>query len=208
MSARGKFITLEGADNAGKSTQASLLADFLREQTIEVLQTREPGGTESSESIRELVLNLDGLDGVSETLLMFAARREHILRKIEPALAAGRWVICDRFTDSTIAYQGGGRGVSRDFINMLAHYVQGETVAELTFYLQSPPAIATNPLFAAEKFERENEVFYRRVTAMYDQLAQQQPQRIQCIPTYDKKRQRTREEMAADIHAIVRATLL
>lgn len=198
---RGKFITFEGTDFSGKSTQAELLCDYLKQRGYPVLMTREPGGTAIGEDIRRLVLHTERLDGLTETLLMFAARREHIIHQIDPALAAGTWVICDRFTDSTYAYQGGGRGVEQDIITQLAHWVQDTLTPDITFYLNSPPASSSAPLLANETFERENTAFYERIAKVYKQLANREPQRVITImnDTKDGKARRARDDIQTEI---------
>ncbi|MCH9758148.1 MAG: dTMP kinase [Proteobacteria bacterium] len=201
---RGKFITFEGTDHAGKSTQANLLAEYLQQQRqLQIIRTREPGGTEVSERIREIALHEKNLDGISETLLMFAARREHVLRKIEPALASGAWVICDRFTDSTFAYQGGGRGVSLSLIQQLAQHVHPDTMPDLTFYLPSPPKSSSTPLLADETFEGEGNAFYQRTSEQFKQLARKHSQRIATIENQHGKKRRPRDDIAADIQQII-----
>lgn len=139
-SARGRFITLEGGEGAGKSTQIRLLAAWLRERGIDVVQTREPGGAPGAERIRELLVkgDADSWTPIAETLLHYAARADHLGRTIRPALAAGRWVICDRFADSTTAYQGYGHGVAFDFIDSLFKAVVGDTAPDLTLILDLP----------------------------------------------------------------------
>jgi len=128
---KGRFITLEGVDGAGKSSHVQWIADFLREKGHEVLETREPGGTMVGERLRDLLL-AEPMEIETETLLMFAARREHITRVILPALSAGRWVVSDRFTDATYAYQGGGRGLAKERIALLETWVQGAFQPDLT----------------------------------------------------------------------------
>lgn len=207
---RGKFITFEGIDASGKSTQAALLCERLTARGIEAVRTREPGGSALAERIRDIALRVpEGEtqpDGISETLLMFAARREHILRRIAPALAAGRWVVCDRFTDSTFAYQGGGRGVDADFISQLARQVQGGIAPDLTFYLESPAATSPNPLFSQEIFEHESKDFYKNVIKAYKKLAQQQKQRIVVIKNGSPRRDR--DEIGRDIWQALEQRLL
>src|SRR5208283_1298103 len=139
---RGKFITLEGIDGAGKSTQLEWLADFWRARGHDLVMTREPGGTALGEQLRKLLLDSKKpMHAETETLLMFAARREHIHQVILPNLEAGRWVLCDRFTDATFAYQGGGRGLGDDSIRRLESLVQGARRPDLTLLLDVPVAI-------------------------------------------------------------------
>ena len=180
---RGIFITLEGMDNAGKSTQAALLATHLRTRG-EVLLTREPGGTDIGEELRRLVTQTEDLDIATETLLLLAARREHICRRILPALQAGQWVVCDRFSDSTLAYQGGGRGVSRQWLTDCLHGVEEDLRPDLTFYLWSPPEAAA---IAAPQdvFERAGASFRSKVEETYETLARDNPSRIVTVPWHD-----------------------
>ncbi len=181
---RGKFITLEGVDGAGKSTHLAWIAERLRQGGREVVVTREPGGTPLGERLRELLL-AEPMDIETETLLMFAARREHLARVIEPALQAGRWVLSDRFTDATFAYQGGGRGLSKDRIAALEQWVHGELQPDLTFYFDLPVEIARQRLAgtqaALDRFERENAGFFERVRSAYLERAAADPGRIKVI---------------------------
>lgn len=163
---RGRFITLEGPDGAGKSTQAQLVADTLRAHGKEVVTTREPGGTAVGNRLRQVLLDPQTpLQPTTETLLMFAARAEHVAHVIEPALAAGRWVVCDRFTDSTFAYQGDGRGIAKGAIETLAAFTHAHCWPDLTLCLDVPPATAAGRMQerTLDGFEREDDGFYRRV---------------------------------------------
>lgn len=163
---RGRFITLEGPDGAGKTTQAQLVADILRASGKVVVVTREPGGTPVGDRLREVLLDPETrLQPTTETLLMFAARAEHVARVIEPALAAGRWVVCDRFTDSTFAYQGDGRGVAKDAIEALAAFTHRGCWPDLTLCLDVPPAMSAERMRkrTLDGFEREDGDFHRRV---------------------------------------------
>lgn len=140
---RGRFLTLEGGEGTGKSTQLPLIAAWLRDAGLAVVETREPGGSPGAEKIRELLVNgpTDRWDPVTETMLHFAARREHLERTILPALERGAWVVCDRFADSTLAYQGYGLGVARDVIGDLYRMVVGDMKPDLTFILDIPSEI-------------------------------------------------------------------
>ena len=163
---RGRFITLEGPDGAGKTTQARLVADIVQAHGKEVVTTREPGGTAVGNRLRQVLLHPETpLQPTTETLLMFAARAEHVANVIEPALAAGRWVVCDRFTDSTFAYQGDGRGVAERQIEDLAAFTHAGCWPDLTLCLDVPPETSAERLQTRELdgFERENDGFYRRV---------------------------------------------
>jgi dTMP kinase len=165
---RGKFITLEGIDGAGKSTHVGGIADFLRGRGKDIVITREPGGTSLGEKLRELVLS-QPMDVETETLLVFAARREHIAQVIAPALAAGRWVISDRFTDATYAYQGAGRGLPAERIAALERWVHEGLQPDLTLVFDAPVEVALSRLAKArtDRFEREDKGFFERVRAGY-----------------------------------------
>lgn len=181
---RGKFITLEGIDGAGKSTHLSFLAELIRGQGRSVIQTREPGGTPLGEKLRTLVLS-EPMHAETETLLMFAARREHVVLVIEPALARGDWVISDRFTDASFAYQGGGRGVAEEKISQLAQWVQGDLTPDLTFLFDLDTAAAKQRQEKAglipDRFEQQKQTFFDAVRAKYLKRARQYPQRIRVI---------------------------
>jgi dTMP kinase len=183
---RGKFITLEGLDGAGKTTHLAWLAEFLKTRGMPVRLTREPGGTALGERLRELLLApAQDLDAETETLLVFAARREHVDKVIEAALAAGSWVVCDRFTDATFAYQSGGSGVAWSKIELLEHWVQGTLQPDLTLYFDIPPELGrvrTSAIKAtADRFEQEDAGFHARVREAYLRRAREHPQRIRVI---------------------------
>jgi dTMP kinase len=185
--AKGRFITLEGVDGAGKSTHVGWLADVLVARGHRVVATREPGGTPLGESLRDLLLRTP-MTHETETLLMFAARREHVAQVIAPALARGDWVLCDRFTDATFAYQGGGHGVAPAFIGELATRVHGDCNPDLTLLFDVPPAVSRTRLERAEregrmldKFERETQAFFDRVRATYLARARAEPGRFRVI---------------------------
>jgi len=181
---RGKFITLEGVDGAGKSTHLAWIAERLRARGRDVVVTREPGGTPLGERLRELLLS-EPMHIETETMLMFAARREHLARVIAPALEAGRWVLSDRFTDATYAYQGGGRGLSSDRIAALERWVHGDLQPDLTLYFDLSVEVARERLAASEstpdRFEREAAGFFERVRSTYLERAAAHPQRIRVI---------------------------
>ena len=181
---RGKFITLEGVDGAGKSTHLAWIAERLRARGRDVVVTREPGGTPLGERLRELLLS-EPMHIDTETMLMFAARREHLARVIAPALEAGRWVLSDRFTDATYAYQGGGRGLSSDRIAALERWVHGDLQPDLTLYFDLSVEVARERLAASEstpdRFEREAAGFFERVRSTYLERAAAHPQRIRVI---------------------------
>lgn len=182
--ARGRFITLEGIDGAGKSTHLSWLLQYLRARGLNVVATREPGGTALGESLRQIVLH-EAMHLETEALLMFAARREHIARVIDPALAAGQWVVSDRFTDATFAYQGGGRGLDREKIAVLENWVHPGLQPDLTLLFDLPPKLAMRRLAAAgntpDRFEQEREQFFADVREAYLERARRDPQRIRVL---------------------------
>jgi len=176
----GMFISFEGIDGAGKSTHIARLHQHLAARGVDVCLTREPGGTPLGESIREWVLH-QPVDVVSEVLLMFAARAEHLDKVIRPALQAGRVVLCDRFTDATMAYQGAGRGVDTAFLCALARQVEAGTRPVLTVLFDVPPAVSRarlQGLKAPDRFEREQQDFFARVRQGYLDLAAAEPERF------------------------------
>lgn len=182
----GRFVTVEGSEGAGKTTQLAFMRDFLGRQGYPVMLTREPGGTGLGEELRSLLLGHrdDGMALTTETLLMFAARAEHLERVIRPALAAGQWVLCDRFTDATYAYQGGGRGLPMAQIAILENWVQGDLRPDLTLLLDVPVAMGlarAGKRGMADRFERETVDFFERVRATYLDRAQQYPDRYRII---------------------------
>ena len=188
MTANGLFITFEGIDGAGKSTHIEGLAQLFRAQGRAVTLTREPGGTPLAEKLRDMVLN-DRMDAMTEALLVFAARRDHLQQVIEPALSAGSVVLCDRFTDATFAYQGGGRGFDLALLGVLEKMVQTTAAdkggfirqPDLTVWFDLPAEIAARRLAgtrAPDKFEAQPLEFFRRVAAGYRQRMQASPQRF------------------------------
>lgn len=183
---RGYFITLEGGEGAGKSTALPFVRDWLAQAGHEVVVTREPGGTELGERVRELLLHRRELhmSTETETLLMFAARAEHLVQIIRPALAAGKTVLCDRFTDATYAYQGGGRGLPAARIAELEAWVQGALRPDLTLLLDVPVEtglMRANQRSVPDRFEREQREFFERVRAAYLERARRESQRIHVI---------------------------
>jgi len=179
----GRFITFEGIDGAGKSTHIEAVARRLREAGATVVLTREPGGTALAERLRELLLH-EGMDVLTEALLVFAARRDHIAQVIAPALAAGHTVLCDRFTDATFAYQGGGRGAPLAVLAQLERLVQGELQPDLTIWFDLPAALAAQrraQARAADRFEQQDLDFFERVRSGYAARANAMPQRFACI---------------------------
>jgi dTMP kinase len=171
MAQRGRFITLEGGEGAGKSTNVRFVETCLRQAGLSVVVTREPGGTPLAEEIRALLLAVreERVSGLAELLLMFAARAQHLATLIEPALARGDWVLCDRFTDATYAYQGGGRGLDVAAIMTLEQLVHGHLQPDLTLYLDLDPALAAERLSTRvlDRFEQEQSAFFERVRAAY-----------------------------------------
>lgn len=183
----GRFVTFEGIEGVGKSTQIVLAAGHLRARGIEAVVTREPGGTPLAEAIRRLVLEPQGevLDGISELLLMFAARSIHLANLIEPALARGHWVLCDRFTDATEAYQGGGRGIEVADVHELERIAQRSRRPDLTLLLDAPVEVATARTkkrgAEADRFESERPEFFERVRNAYLAIAAREPDRVRRI---------------------------
>ena len=183
MTIKGKFITFEGVDGAGKSTHIDEVISFLESQKIAVKRTREPGGTKLGEKLRELLLH-DEMDPETETLLMFAARRQHIAEVIKPALDEGVFVVSDRFTDATYAYQYGGKQVAYSKIQALEAWVHPDLKADLTLLFDLPVEISIDRLKknrTPDKFEKESEAFFNRLRNVYLDLARQHPNRYKII---------------------------
>lgn len=186
----GKFITIEGGEGVGKSTQIGCLRDFVAGKGLEVVVTREPGGTRRAERIRELLLEHsdEAMPSTCELLLMFAARSTHIENVIRPALARGAWVICDRFTDATYAYQGGGRNLPIEQIATLETMVQGALRPDMTLLLDAPLEVSAARASARnaaagtnDRFEQERRDFFERVRAAYLERARREPERFVVI---------------------------
>lgn len=181
MKKRGKFITVEGVDGAGKSTQFEVIAKALREKGIDLVTTREPGGPESAEKIRTLLLT-EPMTAKCELLLMFAARQENLEKIIRPALEAGKWVLCDRFTDASVAYQGYGRRRSLKEIEMLANFVHPDIKPDKTVIFDLPTEIAAARLSRKlDRFEQEDADFHHRVRQGYLEIAKKEPERCVVI---------------------------
>lgn len=201
----GKFITIEGIDGAGKSSQIAHVVELLRGRGLEVVSTREPGGTHLGEKLRELLLH-EPMNLETEALLMFAARREHLAQIIAPALARGAWVVCDRFTDATFAYQGGGRGLDADKIAQLERWVHGDLQPDLTLVFDLAPEVAAARLARAgnapDKFEREQADFFARVRAAYRARAAGDPARVRLVDA-----DRAPRAIRAEVEALVAALL-
>jgi dTMP kinase len=208
MSATARFVTLEGIEGVGKTTQVARLAAALNSQGIAHVVTREPGGTALAESIRAIVLTAreEPLPPTAELLLMFAARAVHLANCIEPNLRAGRWVICDRFTDATYAYQGGGRQMSEDSIRALEGMVQGTRRPDLTILLDAPVAqalaraAARNLSSPQDRFERERGEFFERVRSAYRARAAAEPNRIAVVDATQPI-----DEVAANVFELLKA---
>lgn len=201
---RGKFITFEGIDGAGKSSHVEWLAETLRGRGITVMVTREPGGTPLGEKLRELLLN-ESMHLETETLLMFAARREHLAQRIEPALARGEWVICDRFSDATWAYQGGGRGLDKAKFLALEHWVHEHLQPDLTLLFDLPLEVARERIVLAnrvlDKFEQERADFHHRVRQAYLDRAQASPSRIRTVAA-DNSIEQIRKQLEVIVSSI------
>jgi len=201
---RPRFITLEGVDGAGKSTHIPFIAERVRAAGHDVVTTREPGGTKLGETLRDLLLNAP-MSHDTETLLMFAARREHLERVIRPALSRGAWVLCDRYTDATWAYQGGGHGVDAMLIAALEKGVHDDCRPDCTILFDVPPAVSRGRLARAEshgrtldKFEREDLGFTERVRAAYLARADAEPGRFRIVDS-----SRPQDEVRDDLRRIV-----
>ena len=200
---RGRFITLEGGEGAGKSTQLQTVAACLTAAGIPFLTTREPGGTPRAEAIRGLLLSpgeAEPMASETELLLMFAARAQHVKQRIEPALAAGTWVLCDRFTDATRAYQGGGRGLDLSQIEALAAWVHGDCWPDLTLLLDVPAAqglARAEKRSAKDRIEQEALAFFERVRAHYLAQAAAEPTRFRVIDAAPTEDAVTAQVMAA-----------
>lgn len=195
-----RFITLEGIDGAGKSTHIATLAARLGAGGTEVVVTREPGGTPLAERLREILL-YSPMDTLGEVLIVFAARRDHLTQVIEPALARGATVLCDRFTDATFAYQGAGRGFALDVLSTLEQWVQGDRQPDLTFWFDLPTAMAAERRTAVrmpDRFEQQDAAFFERVREGYLHRMRDSPHRFARIDA---------NQSAADVWKQIRSTL-
>lgn len=198
---KGKFITLEGTEGVGKSTNIACIEEWLSRRAINYISTREPGGTELGEEIRTLLLDHrdQSVDVMAELLLMFAARAQHLSEKIFPALNSGVWVLCDRFTDATFAYQGGGRGIDTALIETLAELVHRELQPDLTLVLDIDPKIGLSRIEQRgerDRFETEEIEFFERVRLGYQEQIAKQPERFRLIDA-----SQSLSKVAEDIHA-------
>jgi dTMP kinase len=206
----GRFITLEGIEGAGKSTVARFIFEWLQARGIGAVLTREPGGTPLAERVRELVLNADGeaIPPAAETLLMFAARSIHLANLIRPALARGEWVICDRFTDATRAYQGGGRGLDPASIEALATLVHADLTPDLTLLLDLPVPLGLARAQArrgqTDRFEQERGPFFERVRAAYLAVAHAESARF-CIVDAARELPQVQATVATALEALWRS---
>jgi len=195
----GRFITFEGIDGAGKSTHIEAVAAHLRDSGHAVVATREPGGTELAESLRRLILHTP-MDALTETLLIFAARRDHVANVITPSMARGAMVLCDRFTDATFAYQGGGRGFDTDVLTQLETWVQGDLQPDLTLWFDLDPALALSRAAGArtpDRFEEQDLAFFERVRAGYGARQERHPGRFVRIDAAQERGDVQRQVIAA-----------
>lgn len=200
---RARFITIEGIEGAGKSTCMATVAAAIQAHGIDLVQTREPGGTPLGEDLRALLLGHKhhGMADDTELLLMFAARAEHLHNRIQPALDAGSWVLCDRFTDATYAYQGYGRGLPRERIALLENWVQGTRRPDLTILMDLPVAqglARAGKRSTPDRFETEQQAFFERVRDGYLTIARAEPERVKLLDA-----SRTLEQVSADINRLV-----
>jgi dTMP kinase len=203
---RGCFITLEGLDGAGKSTHVQWLVDQLKDRGFEVVSTREPGGTDLGERLRELLLSCD-MHVRTEALLMFAARCEHVHSVILPALERGAWVVCDRFTDASYAYQGGGRQLGEQAVRVLENWALDGLEPDRSWLFDVPLAVARERLSAArlpDRFEQEEAAFFERTRQAYHERAAQQPERLHIIDS-TLPVQAIRVQLEAEIDMLVRS---
>ena len=198
----GRFITFEGIDGAGKSTHIDAVAAHLRDGGSEVVCTREPGGTALAEALRNLILHMP-MDALTETLLIFGARRDHLQTVIVPALTRGATVLCDRFTDATFAYQGAGRGFDIETLNRLEHWVQGDLQPDLTLWFDLEPSLASARAAGAhvpDRFEKQDSAFFERVRSGYQARQARWPERFERIDAA-LERPAVREQVVAALRA-------
>jgi dTMP kinase len=200
---RGKFITVEGIEGVGKSTNIGALVRHIEAAGHQVLTTREPGGTPLAEDIRDILMNRgdEPVPAIAELLLMFAARSFNVENNIKPALAAGTWVVCDRFTDSTRAYQGGGRGIPLETIDRIADWVHGDTWPDLTVLLDAPVEVGMDRAGRRgelDRIEREQHDFFERVRSCYLDIARREGDRVAVVDTT-----RPIEAVTADVIVLV-----
>ena len=189
----GRLISVEGTEGVGKSTAIAAIRDALEQQGISAVLTREPGGTPVAESIRSILLtdHAEPIEPMTELLLMFAGRCQHIEQKVKPALASGQWVISDRFTDASFAYQGGGRGLGEEMVATLADWVQGDCVPDLTILLDAPVEVGLKRMAARgakDRIEKEGVAFFEAIRSTYQKLAADNPTRF-CVINADADEQ-------------------
>jgi dTMP kinase len=204
--ALGKFITIEGTEGVGKTTNMAFVQDFLQQQGIDLLVTREPGGTPLAEQLRELLLAKrdERVDPTAELLMVFAARAQHLNSVIKPALAAGQWVLCDRFTDATYAYQGAGRSLPVDTIAKLEQLVQGELRPDMTFILDIDVKLGLERAGRRgelDRFETEEIGFFERVRTMYQQRAAADPDRYRVIDA-GQPLEKVQQDLSTELKAL------
>ena len=206
---KGRFISIEGGEGAGKSTSVAFIQEFLQSRGIELISTREPGGTQLAEQLRQLLLNHhdEKIDPYTELLMMFAARRQHVTQVIQPALAAGKWVLCDRFTDASYAYQGYGRELPLEFIDNLAKWVHGDTNPDMTCLLDLDIEVGmgrARQRSELDRIESEAMSFFEAVRQGYLSRAKAEPQRFrvidasQDIPGVEQQLQQALEGLLAE----------
>ncbi|MFC6631741.1 dTMP kinase [Microbulbifer taiwanensis] len=205
---RGKFITLEGGEGVGKSTNLQFVTEWLREKGIAFVQTREPGGTPLAEELRELLLSRreEAVDPTAELLMVFAARAQHLAQVIKPALERGDWVICDRFTDATYAYQGGGRQLDRALIAQLEETVQGDLRPDRVLLLDLDPQVGLERAAstgAADRFESEQLAFFQRVRAAYRERAEAAPERYAVVDA-SRPLEQVQQQLQSELEKLLR----
>ncbi len=207
MGARGRFITLEGLEGVGKTTNRTFIEHELKKASIDALVTREPGGTPLGESLRNLLLHTESpVDIHAEALMMAASRRQHVVEIIEPALQSGRWVLCDRFTDASFAYQGGGRELGAETIASLHALAGIKLQPDLTFLLDMPVAAGLDRMAARgkpDRIEKEAQAFFERARRAYLARAEADPQRVKCVDASVEL-----DQVQAQIHSLLSAFIL
>lgn len=207
MAGRGVFLTVEGGEGVGKSTNLAFITRRLQQAGIDFISTREPGGTELAEQIRELLLKPrdESMAELTELLLVFAARAQHLQQCILPAIERGQWVVCDRFTDATYAYQGGGRGLSQHSIAVLEELVQGSLLPDVTILLDAPVAVGmarASQRGELDRFEQEQQDFFEKVRGAYLHMAAEQPQRFRVIDASVGLEQ-VQQQLAQELDALI-----
>ncbi|MBD2859672.1 dTMP kinase [Spongiibacter sp. KMU-158] len=211
MTKRGVFLTVEGGEGVGKSTNLAFLTERLKAAGIPFISTREPGGTELAEQIRSLLLTPreEAMSELTELLLVFAARAQHLEACIKPAIEQGQWVVCDRFTDATYAYQGGGRGLSQSTIAQLESLVQGELRPDYTILLDAPVAVGMSRARERgelDRFEREQQSFFEKVRGAYLHMAAEHAKRYRVIDA-SVELEAVQQQLGGEIDSIIEAWL-